>query len=1103
VTAFKTLGAGVKPGWHACATAVLGGVNTTTQACLGIEKQGGQQRCAPLLALVATLLLCLAGASGAQAQIAPGTPPCDGISGTEVTCTGTVGAGDLGQGIELTSPSYDTLILMGLDGAIIAPNAGVEGIDFTSTSGGSITIHSDTTGIPGISTTDAAGILASTSNIVAGNSAGTGPVTVDSTGTITTVGDTAYGIVAATYGFAIYSGSGAAEGTSGAVEITHTGNITTGGDSATGIYASGAASAYTTTLNASDAIATSGDVTVTSENVGTTGNSAYGIFGENFASALGEVSGTISATAGAIDIISTGTITTQGSSSIGIFARGTASSSPASNGAGSTANGSDITVTSADISTLGSDARGIYARARTTAVGYGSDGAQSNGGTITVTSADVSTLGASAHGISVDTRVSALSHGSGTYSATGGAIDITSTGTLTTEGIEAHGIYTSAEATASASTTDATAAGGVITVTNSDVGTLGDNADAIHLLSIVSAETGGSGTAQADGGNVIVNSGGIVSATGTGSRGIFAMSSGDTTNGDITINILTGSVTGGSDSGVGIQFGAGADNELNNAGEVSALSGLAVLGDSGSETVNNTGIITGNVDLGSGANVFNNMAGSLFNSGATANLGRGNTLTNAGMLSPGGVGVVQTTSLTGNLVQTSSGVFVVDLNGATSDSVTVSGTADLAGTVEVNVTGLPPVSDYLILDSSNTINNGLSVADTADTLFVNYELVFAPNEEVHLIADVNFAVSGLNQNQTNIAENLNDAYDAGIGGLGGVLAGLANLTSDGAAANALDQLSPEIYADTQLAALYASLDFSNNLLSCRINGRNAAAINKQGQCVWAAAKWRETDRDATSQNIGFDEQAWQFSGGAQVALDPVWRLNFGLGYQNTSLDTDTGAKSDGEMLQGGVALKYNPGALLLAGIVSGGRGWYDTTRPMAFGNFAATANGHYDIDVFQGRLHASYVMGTPSLFFKPMIDAAATYVGLDDVNESYANGAGLNVHGNDETIYSLVPAIEVGTEWWTTAGTLFRPFVRGGVTWFSEDDVTVSASFAGAPDGVGPFSVRASTDEVLYDLSAGLEMITAGETNVRVFYDCHFGDDTDIHSVGLKGSAKF
>jgi len=81
--------------------------------------------------------------------------------------------------------------------------------------------------------------------------------------------------------------------------------------------------------------------------------------------------------------------------------------------------------------------------------------------------------------------------------------------------------------------------------------------------------------------------------------------------------------------------------------------------------------------------------------------------------------------------------------------------------------------------------------------------------------------------------------------------------------------------------------------------------------------------------------------------------------------------------------------------------------------------------------------------------------------------------------------------------------VRGGVTWFSEDDVTVSASFAAAPDGVGPFSIRAGMDEVLYDVSAGLEMITAGETNFRVFYDGHFGDDTTIHSVGLKGSAKF
>ena len=81
--------------------------------------------------------------------------------------------------------------------------------------------------------------------------------------------------------------------------------------------------------------------------------------------------------------------------------------------------------------------------------------------------------------------------------------------------------------------------------------------------------------------------------------------------------------------------------------------------------------------------------------------------------------------------------------------------------------------------------------------------------------------------------------------------------------------------------------------------------------------------------------------------------------------------------------------------------------------------------------------------------------------------------------------------------------MRAGVTWFSDDDVALSASFAGTPTGVGPFTILAEMDEVQADVAAGLEMINAEDSTLRLYYDGHFGDTTRIHSVGLKASAKF
>ena len=102
---------------------------------------------------------------------------------------------------------------------------------------------------------------------------------------------------------------------------------------------------------------------------------------------------------------------------------------------------------------------------------------------------------------------------------------------------------------------------------------------------------------------------------GTTDTGILAYS--QTTAIDITVG--AGATVAG-DTGVRILDGAA--NTLNNFGHVRSLGPvggvqIAISGDTGDETVNNFGVVTGDVVLGFGTNVFNNMAGGRFNSGTT------------------------------------------------------------------------------------------------------------------------------------------------------------------------------------------------------------------------------------------------------------------------------------------------------------------------------------------------------------------------------------------------------------------------------------------------------------------------------------------------------
>ncbi len=175
---------------------------------------------------------------------------------------------------------------------------------------------------------------------------------------------------------------------------------------------------------------------------------------------------------------------------------------------------------------------------------------------------------------------------------------------------------------------------------------------------------------------------------------------------------------------------------INNAVTISGAT-FDVLGGTGDEKIDNYGTLTtpGRIDLGIGINAFNNRAGATFNSGVAVALGAGNTLANAGDLSPGGANAVQVTTLTGNFQNF---IEVVDEDGNTvkkkgtftvttgpndsSDLLIVTGVALLGGTVRV--VGAYE-GTYTILDAERIPTTDEEFDDVEvvnDSLFMTFEL---------------------------------------------------------------------------------------------------------------------------------------------------------------------------------------------------------------------------------------------------------------------------------------------------------------------------------------------------------------------------------------------
>jgi uncharacterized protein with beta-barrel porin domain len=586
-----------------------------------------------------------------------------------------------------------------------------------------------------------------------------------------------------------------------------------------------------------------------------------------------------------------------------------------------------------NITTSGGQADGIFA------LGTGA-------GAVTVTSTgNITTAGISADGINA-------------YSQGAGAVAVSSTGNISTAGNAAIGIFAGGHG------------GGAVTVTSiGNITTAGNNAYGIFAVSL---------------GAVTVTSTGNISAAGSNASGIIASSTG----GPIAVTIKSGTVSGGSGNGVGVFLGGGSNNTLTNFGTVTALSGLAIQGTTGNDIVNNSGTVTGNVTLGTGTNAFNNMAGGFFNSGATVNLGAGNLLTNAGTLSPGGVGVIQTTALSGNLTQTATGTLLTDINiaGATSDRVNVSGTANLAGAVHLQVLN-PTTSAFqqtVLSATGGATNNGLTLLASPA---LQAQLVF-PNatDVVVKSAGINFVTPGLNGNQTALGNALNGA----VGGGGPVINFLLNgVTSASGFGAALTQLSGEAATGTQQATFDAMNLFMGTMLdpfnhgTTSTPGDAANGYASEGEASAYAAdghKRSGAERDAYAmftkappQNFEARWNVWAsgFGGsqttdgnaavgsntatsriaGAAVGADYIFSpdtiAGFALAGGGTSFSVANSGTGRSDLFQAGAYVRHTMGAAYISGALA--YGWQDVTT-----NRTVTLAG---LDQLQAKFNANAVSG--------------------------------------------------------------------------------------------------------------------------------------------------
>lgn len=1063
----------------------------------------------------------VAGAGGNVSAVNSGTIVTRGANARGIFAQSVGGGGGTGGGVQSSGSAADSSFALSLGGrGAAAGNGGT--VDVTN-SGSIITQGSDAFGIfaqsvgggggyGGAARGDATaaqesenqkGALALLIGGTGGAAGDGGAVTVTNTNSVDTSGFGAHGVVAQSVG-----GGGGMGGAGGA----DAGDDGAGGNSLVDLDTIFDDSEDTDELglpdvNLGDAPEDSG-VTVGGGIGGSGGSSGEG---------------------GTVTVDNAGSIVTRLADAFGIFAQsiggggGAGAAGNAFEGeknlnvavggsAGSTGNGGTVRVEQiGDVTTLGNRSYGIFAQSVGGGGGIGGTGNGNNSGTINVGGAGgaggngglvdvdvtgvISTAGSGAHGVvaqsvgggggvggsteGVDFQTGFGLGGVGGSAGDGGSVNVDVSGGIQTIGNRAFGIF-------------AQSVGGG--------GGFGGGGDG---LTSFAGSNGGNGV----GGDVTVNSTGNVIAWGEGAHGIFAQSVGrDGEGGDVIVTVTDGVIQGGTGDAAGIVVDSGATNIVNvteNA-DVSALSGEAIRTVGGDDTVENLGVVTGNVDLGANINQFNNRFGARFNAGTSILVGTGNTLLNEGVFSPGGFNEELTSALGSLFVQTASGEFELDVSfsgAGSSDLLTVSETASLDGIVDPNLLTLVTTDPEPVFLTSvgATTDNGV---EADDTVTVDYDLIIGTNESRLSINSVDFSPDGLNGDDRAIGDHFNAILATGEGDdLGTTMAALGNAETLADLEGIFDQFNPEGYGAALTTNAASALGFSQSLLSCRVGGGGRSFI-EEGECAWGQAVFSRTERDETGDDFSRDVDSITVASGVQRKISENWFAGFGLGYEEADIENGATNHFDTSRFDVGGVLKRQEGRGVLAAAATVSTGWLDGRRSLTVPT-AAIAESDTTFFVVGSRFRAAYLaFSDENGYVKPVFDAGFQYSLMDGFRETGAGALNVIADDIDNTSFFASPAIEFGGNIQSGNGEV-RPYLRVGALIRSDTEADVSARFEGTPASVGDFTVSASDDEVLGTVSAGIEFFSTGNKQARLTYDGAFSDNTVHHAGGVRFTIGF
>jgi outer membrane autotransporter protein len=533
---------------------------------------------------------------------------------------------------------------------------------------------------------------------------------------------------------------------------------------------------------------------------------------------------------------------------------------------------------------------------------------------------------------------------------------------------------------------------GALTLTGGTIqnGTLTSASFGVQTGTVSAILAGGGALTKTGGGTVTLAGVNTYSGGTTIAAGTLVLGDGGTT-GSITGSIIDNGTLAINHSDT-FTLGAG----------VSGSGGFAQIG-SGTTVVAATETYTGATSVNAGVlevdgSIATSSLTNVNNGGVLIGVGTvGNTQINSGgTFAPGAAGVPGTSmTVQGNLAFQSGALYLVQINPATSTLANVvTGTATLAGNVlAVFAPGKYMMHDYTILQSAG-LNGSFAGLGTVN-LPTDFVASLKYNaDDVMLNITANLPLAGLNGNQGNVANALNNYFNSG-GALTPNFLTLFGLT-DGNLANALSRLSGEASVDAAPTAFKSMNQFLSMMLDPFVDGRSGppggsalgfapdqpasfppdialaydSVLKAPPKVAAFDGRWTawgasyggaaNTNGNPVAGSTNFTAQTFGFAAGMDRHFTPDFVAGFALagGGTHWGLAQDLGSGRSDAVQAGVYATKYF-GPAYVAANVAFANNWFTTNRT-AFGGdqLSASFNGQS----YGGRVEAGYRYTLPAMW---------------------------------------------------------------------------------------------------------------------------------------------